>query len=102
MFLSSNSRLKRAACVQVEGVDLDGKPLRIKLDGLLARVLQHEIDHLNGTTLLDHAFHAEKGPLPKAAQEDGPGGISETPGRLHGISSFAVATLRGLNAEIFW
>lgn len=47
--------VKRAACVQVEGVDLDGKPLRIEADGLLARVLQHEIDHLNGTTLLDHA-----------------------------------------------
>jgi len=29
--------------------------LRIEADGLLARVLQHEIDHLNGTTLLDHA-----------------------------------------------
>jgi peptide deformylase len=47
--------VKRAACVQVEGVDLDGKPLKIEADGLLARVLQHEIDHLNGTTLLDHA-----------------------------------------------
>ncbi len=45
----------RAACVKVEGVDLDGKPLKIEAEGFLARVLQHEIDHLNGTTLLDHA-----------------------------------------------
>jgi peptide deformylase len=47
--------IKRPACVQVDGIDLDGKPVRIEAEGLLARVLQHEIDHLRGTTLLEHA-----------------------------------------------
>ncbi len=47
--------VKRRACVQVEGVDLEGKPLKFDADGLLARVLQHEIDHLCGSTLLNHA-----------------------------------------------
>ncbi len=47
--------IKRAAQVEVEGVDLEGNPLKIEAEGLLARVLQHEIDHLNGKTLLDHA-----------------------------------------------
>jgi peptide deformylase len=47
--------IKRAACVQVEGIDLEGKPVKIEAEGLLARVLQHEIDHLHGTTLLEHA-----------------------------------------------
>lgn len=47
--------IKRPACVQVEGIDLDGKPVRIEAEGLLARVLQHEIDHLHGRTLLEHA-----------------------------------------------
>jgi len=47
--------VKRAACVQVEGVDLTGKSLMVDAEGILARVLQHEIDHLSGTTILDHA-----------------------------------------------
>jgi peptide deformylase len=47
--------IKRSTEVEVKGVDLEGNPLRIEAEGLLARVLQHEIDHLHGKTLLDHA-----------------------------------------------
>jgi len=47
------SDVMRAAKVLVEGVDRDGKPLRIAAEGLLAIVLQHEIDHLNGTLFFD-------------------------------------------------
>jgi len=47
--------IRRSATVQVRGISLDGKPIQIEAEGLLARVLQHEIDHLSGTTLLDHA-----------------------------------------------
>lgn len=47
--------VERADRVCVAGLDLDGGPVKIETDGLLARVLQHEIDHLNGATLLDHA-----------------------------------------------
>jgi peptide deformylase len=47
--------IERHECVSVKGVDLDGNPLKIEADGLLARALQHEIDHLNGVTLLDYA-----------------------------------------------
>jgi len=50
-----NVEIKRPEFVTVEGVDLDGNPLKIDASGLLARALQHEIDHLNGTTLLEHA-----------------------------------------------
>lgn len=45
--------VKRAARVLVEGVDRDGNPLRIEAEGLHAIVLQHEIDHLNGTLFID-------------------------------------------------
>jgi peptide deformylase len=41
--------------VQVQGVDLEGKPVSFDAEGLLARALQHEIDHINGTTILKHA-----------------------------------------------
>jgi peptide deformylase len=46
--------VKRAANVTVEGYDREGKPIRMDADGLLAIVLQHEIDHLNGTLFLEH------------------------------------------------
>jgi peptide deformylase len=47
--------VKRPACVHVEGIDLKGNPIDLDAEGLLARVLQHEIDHLRGSTLLNHA-----------------------------------------------
>jgi peptide deformylase len=50
-----NVEIKRSERVQVEGVGLDGNPIGIEADGLFARALQHEIDHLNGTTILQHA-----------------------------------------------
>ena len=40
--------------IKVRGVDKDGKPVDIEADGLLARCLQHEIDHLNGVLFIDH------------------------------------------------
>jgi peptide deformylase len=48
------AHVKRAARILVEGVDRDGNPQRIEAEGMLAIVLQHEIDHLNGTLFIDH------------------------------------------------
>ncbi len=45
--------VKRASLILVEGLDREGKPLRIETEGMLAVVLQHEIDHLNGTLFID-------------------------------------------------
>jgi peptide deformylase len=45
--------VERPATVVVEGLSRAGKPLRIEADGLLARILQHEIDHLDGILFLD-------------------------------------------------
>ena len=47
------SDVKRAARILVEGVDREGNPLRVDAEGLLAIVLQHEIDHLNGILFID-------------------------------------------------
>jgi peptide deformylase len=46
--------VNRAERILVEGVDRDGNPLRFEADGLLAIVIQHELDHLNGTLFIDH------------------------------------------------
>lgn len=45
----------RAERITVKGMDVDGKAIRIKADGWLARIFQHEIDHLNGILMLDRA-----------------------------------------------
>ena len=46
--------VKRAAAITVEGLDREGKPIKIDAEGILAIVLQHEIDHLNGTLFIEH------------------------------------------------
>jgi peptide deformylase len=43
----------RAERVVMRGVDLDGKEVVLEGDDLLARMIQHEIDHLDGVLLLD-------------------------------------------------
>ena len=43
----------RAAEVVVAGYDLDAKPMTVEATGLLARCLQHETDHLDGTLYID-------------------------------------------------
>jgi peptide deformylase len=46
--------VERPAMVKVRYLDLDGKPRELEAEGLLARVLQHEIDHTNGVLFIDH------------------------------------------------
>ena len=43
----------RAACVTVRGFDAEGQAIEVEADGLLARALQHEIDHLDGILFID-------------------------------------------------
>ncbi|WP_067691771.1 peptide deformylase [Nocardia jejuensis] len=42
----------RPLTVQVSGVDMDGNPVRFRAEGLLARCVQHETDHLDGVLFL--------------------------------------------------
>ena len=45
--------VERAEEIVVEGQDRYGKPLKMKLRGWVARIFQHEIDHLNGILYTD-------------------------------------------------
>ena len=47
-------KVKRYKKIKVRGKDLYGKKIEIKAEGLLARILQHEIDHLDGILFVDH------------------------------------------------
>ena len=47
--------VERYSEVQVKGLNRHGKPMKIKAKGWLARIFQHEIDHLNGVLFPDRA-----------------------------------------------
>lgn len=45
--------VKRFKTVWIEGLTLEGKDVQMKGEGLLSRIFQHEIDHLNGILFID-------------------------------------------------
>lgn len=53
-------KIKRAEDVEVEALDINGEEIRIETKGLPARVLQHEIDHLDGVLFIDKIGFWEK------------------------------------------
>ena len=48
------AKVNRATQVELKAVDLNGKDVRYETTGLLARALQHEMDHLNGILFWDN------------------------------------------------
>lgn len=52
--------IKRSLSVTVKGRDRRGREVRRKAKELLAQVLEHEIDHLNGTLYIDHVEGPDK------------------------------------------
>lgn len=48
------AEVERPGSVIVKGLDRDGKPVKLEVSGALARIFQHEIDHLNGKFFFDH------------------------------------------------
>jgi peptide deformylase len=53
-------QVQRHAEVQVKGLNRHGKPMKIKAKGWLARIFQHEIDHLNGILFTERATRVWK------------------------------------------
>lgn len=53
-------RVVRPSKVILEGWDKNGKKLKIKAWGMLARIFQHEVDHLNGTIFIDKTTELHK------------------------------------------
>ncbi len=52
--------VRRACRVLVTGLDRNGRPIQIEGEGLLARIFQHEIDHLNGVLFVDRLSPAKR------------------------------------------
>ena len=57
--------VERPASVVVEALDRDGNPTRIEAEGLLARALQHEVDHLDGILFFDRVSPLKRNMLLK-------------------------------------
>lgn len=52
--------IKRGKKIAVTGINLKGKEIALEAEGLLARVIQHEIDHLKGVLMLDRIPSLER------------------------------------------
>lgn len=71
--------VRRKTSIIVRGITADGKEIEWDAHGLMARVIQHEIDHLNGVLIVDH------GPVivePEYGQPEAPQSAAEPPGKL--------------------
>lgn len=56
----STMEVTRAEEVVVDAQDVTGEPLRARLTGMPARIVQHEIDHLDGILIVDRASSEER------------------------------------------
>ncbi|MEO8356807.1 MAG: peptide deformylase [Chloroflexota bacterium] len=54
--------VERHASIQVKGLNRHGKPMKVKAEGWLARIFQHEVDHLNGVLFTDRAMRVWQPP----------------------------------------
>ena len=57
--------VERPERITIVGQDQNGKKIKFKVNGLLARVFQHEIDHLNGVLFIDKVKNVQKIELEK-------------------------------------
>jgi peptide deformylase len=62
-FPEINAEIDRAEAVVVRAETLEGEKIEIEASGLLARALQHEVDHLNGILFIDRMSSASKASL---------------------------------------
>lgn len=61
--------VRRPHKVKIKGMNLEGKEITVEGEGLLAKVLMHEIDHLNGLLFIDHLSSIRRQLLSKKLRE---------------------------------
>ena len=62
-------KVRRAGWVKVRARDIDGSEVEIESDGLFARAIQHELDHLDGVLFIDRLGMAQKVMLKRRLKE---------------------------------
>jgi peptide deformylase len=61
--------VERHRSVQVKALNRHGAPTKLKAEGWLARIFQHEVDHLNGVLFTERAASVWRLPDPESAEE---------------------------------
>ena len=70
--------IKRHSYVEVAYEDPDGKTRQLEGSDLLARILQHEIDHLNGTLFIDHLGRIKRDLIKRKLRKNPPVSFPDT------------------------
>ncbi len=75
--------LRRSPAAILRGVDADQRPFELRADGWLARIFQHEFDHLDGVLYADRLEHPHSKDVAKAIRKRSWGGPGQSwlPGR---------------------
>ena len=60
----------RAKKIVFSAMDLDGNKQKIKAEGFFARIIQHEVDHLDGKLFIDHVAFSERRELLDSLQKN--------------------------------
>ena len=63
--------VERAKWITVQATDEDGRQIDFEADGLLSRVIQHEMDHLEGVLFIDHLTPVVRDRIKKRIQKHG-------------------------------
>ncbi|WP_147819072.1 peptide deformylase [Salidesulfovibrio onnuriiensis] len=62
-------KVKRSEKISVKAVDPEGKEICMEAEGYLAVIIQHEVDHLNGVTIVDRSSSLKKAMYRKKASK---------------------------------
>ena len=62
-------KVKRERKIKLSGTDLDGNPIELKADGLVARCILHEYDHLDGVLFIDRLSPAKRQSIKRKLRE---------------------------------
>jgi len=74
----------RPSSIRVKFMDLEGKPREETFDGLLATCIQHEIDHLNGVTFVDHISSVKRDMITRKLVKMKKAGVFDEHHHVHG------------------
>jgi peptide deformylase len=81
----------RSAQARVTGLDENGRPMSVMGEGLLARIFQHETDHVNGKMFIDRLEEEERRQVMAALRDrDLAGGAARSSGRSAGSGRSAL------------
>ncbi|AEW05544.1 peptide deformylase [Sulfobacillus acidophilus DSM 10332] len=67
---------RRAEVVELTGLDAEGRPIRRKYEGFDARIIQHEVDHLDGVLFIDRIDDLSEAYTLKEGPEDEEGDVT--------------------------